>query len=123
MGSGALYTIHESLSNILLRCLSRFALLATRRHAMFTALFPTPMAFPISPSEQRAEHRSRASHSATRRASLLRPPVPGFFSAKGVVLYARATRRITVSMFSAANRCRALPPFSPDTNLLPITTV
>ena len=61
----ALYTIHESLSNILLSCLSRFALLATRRHAMFTALFPIPMAFRISPTEQnnaaapRADRHSR----------------------------------------------------------------
>ena len=65
VGSGALYTIHENLSNILLRCLSRFPLLATRRHAMFTALFPIPMAFRISPTEQnnaaapRADRHSR----------------------------------------------------------------
>jgi len=91
----ALITFHDSLANVLLRCVSLFARLAIRRHAMDTAppLTP-PLSFPISLRVIRDPHRSRASHSATCRASLLPWPFPAS-------LCVRATWPMTDSMRSA----------------------
>ena len=86
----ALTTYNDSLSSILMRCLSRVVRRAIRSHAMDTALLPmSPIAFPMSRIVACAPHRSRAGHNATSRALL---PRRLFITSSGFTLYTHATR-------------------------------
>ena len=102
---------HASLDSILPRRSSRFVRLTILRYAIDTAPPLTrPISFPISRSVAREPHRSRASHSATCRASLPRWPMQAFLTSLASTLYARATRATTVSTVSAVSSRRSLPP-------------